>query len=537
MFNRIKNFIVGKDNAPRNEAISPESACPPGYHLPLSVDALISSPKRQNFLQQLNDNHALPTAFYHQYYLAPLFSLLTRVQNLPVSKEGRWAYAGAFGDLTVQFAVYAVRLAKGRTLPPGIPPEEQAAQGLLWNAVVFWSSLFYHLPLLCEWEGELDGGECWVPGLTIPGRPFRFRCCVDKLPPSYAQGRVSLLSAQLLPSSALPWLSSIPDAFDCLAQRMQGRPATIALIDELLLSAAEKCSAPSLTGMLPVAPLATESVGGEATILPPDPLAVSALTSALPDSNSPVAANHNLSSTLPEAESAIQKQASLPEDGLVSVLDSAVPEGAVSVAETQPVTEQASESTPNDTQALLSLFSNMADSPASGAEATPAVGLPVPDEINSQKEHENIALTELKTSVMSPPENTDSNESTREDNNKGSIFLEWLSTNLIERKIRINEEGARAHIVAGFVFLCVPEIFFLFQKETGNKGKRSALQASFERLGVHRVADGKRFLQARIYSTPSGTGTYQNINGYLVKASSLYRGNRIPDESALLILP
>ncbi|MBN3169915.1 conjugal transfer nickase/helicase domain-containing protein [Pectobacterium brasiliense] len=532
MFNRIKNFIVGTDNVPRNESISPESVCPSGYHPPLPVDALIASPKRQSFLQQLNDNHALPAAFYRQCYLTPLFSLLSRAQNLPASNEGSWAYAGAFGDLTVQFAAYAVRLAKGRTLPPGIPPEEQAAQGLLWNAVVFWSALFYHLPLLCEWEGELDGGECWMPGFTIPGRPFRFRHCVDKLPPSYAQGRVSLLAAQLLPLSALPWLSSIPDAFDCLAQRMQGRPATIALIDELLLSAAEKCGAPSLTGMLPPAPLATESLG--AAILPPEPLVASALTSALPDSHSSGAANGNLSSPPPESESAIQKQAPLIGSELVSVLDSAVPEEAVSVAAKQPVTAQAPESTQNDTQALLSLFSGIGESPVPRVEDAPSIDTPAPEEINNQKENENVRLTEPEISPISPSEN---NENIREDNNKGAVFLEWLSAGLIEGKIRINEEGARAHIVAGFVFLCVPEIFFLFQKETGNKGKRSALQASFERLGVHRVADGKRFLQARIYSTPSGTGTYQNINGYLVKASSLYRGNRIPDESALLILP
>ncbi|MDY4315752.1 TraI domain-containing protein [Pectobacterium actinidiae] len=530
MFNRIKRFIIGTDNVPRSEAIPPESACPPGYHIPLPVDELIASPKRKNFLQQINDNHALPVAFYRQCYLPPLFSLLSRVQNLPASKEGGWAYAGAFGDLTVQFAAYAVRLAKGRTLPPGIPPEEQAAQGVLWNAVVFWSALFYHLPLLCEWEGELDGGECWMPGFTIPGSPFRFRHCIDKLPPSYAQGRVSLLAGQLLPLSVLPWLSNIPDAFDCLAQRVQGRPATIALIDELLQSAAEKCGAPPLTGMLPSAPL----VSAEATILPPEPLVVSALTSALPGSSSAVAVNGHMSPSLPDSEATLQKDEPLLQPELVSVLDSAVPEGAASVAEKQFMTGQEPEPTQNDTQALLSLFSGIGESPVPGVEEAPAIDTPVPGEINSQKENENAPLTGPEISAISSSGN---NENTREDNNKGAIFLEWLSTGLIEGEIRINEEGARAHIVAGFVFLCVPEIFYQFQKETGNKGKRNALQSSFERLGVHRVADGKRFLQARIYSTPSGTGSYQNINGYLVKASSLYRGNRIPDESTLLILP
>ncbi|MBA0190730.1 conjugal transfer nickase/helicase domain-containing protein [Pectobacterium odoriferum] len=264
--------------------------------------------------------------------------------------------------------------------------------------------------------------------------------------------------------------------------------------------------------------------------MPPEPLASSALTSALPDSSSAIAVNRHVSPSVPAPEAALQKHEPLLKPELVS----ATPEGSVSVAEKQPVTEPVPESTQSDTQALLSLFSGMAESPVPGVEATPAVDLPVLNEINSQKEHENAPLTGLEISAISPSGN---NENTREDNNKGAIFLEWLSTGLIEGKIRINEEGARAHMVAGFVFLCVPEIFYQFQKETGNKGKRNALQSSFERLGIHRVADGKRFLQARIYSTPSGTGSYQNINGYLVKASSLYRGNRIPDESTLLILP
>ncbi|RLM20590.1 hypothetical protein BIY29_15115 [Brenneria alni] len=534
MLTRIKHFLVGADSAPRNEANSPRSTCPSGYHVPSPIDALIAFPQRQRFLQQLNDNHALPAAFYRQSYLAPLFSLLSRVQNLPASKEGNWAHAGAFGDLTIQFATYAVRLAKGRTLPPGSPPEEQAAQGLLWNAVVFWSALFYHLPLLCEWEGELDGGECWNPGFTVPGKPFRFRYRADKLPPSYVQGRVSLLAGMLLPPSALPWLSAVPEAFDCLAQRTLRRPATIALIDELLLLAAEKCGAPPLTGTLPQPVLsmpATES--SELPIVSLGPLMASALTSALSD-NSPTTGS-NEPSPVSEAEATLSlKQAPLLPNASVSVLDAMVLGSDTPVASEQQTADPTPKPVQDDTQALLGLFSGMADTLKPDIEPVPETVAVVPNELKNKKEDENTSLVESLGSVISPAEKTGNDQ---EGNNKGTVFLEWLSAGLIGGRITINEEGARAHIVAGFVFLCVPEIFYLFQKETGNKGKRNALQASFERLGVHRVADGRRFLQARIYSTPSGTGTYQNINGYLVKASSLYRGNRIPDESALLILP
>ncbi|EMW3031461.1 TraI domain-containing protein, partial [Escherichia coli] len=81
-------------------------------------------------------------------------------QNLPATAEGRWGYTGGFGDLTLQFTTYAVRLARGRMFPPGATAEEQAAQGSVWNMVVFWSALFYHLPLLAELEGEQADGRC-----------------------------------------------------------------------------------------------------------------------------------------------------------------------------------------------------------------------------------------------------------------------------------------------------------------------------------------------------------------------------------------
>lgn len=158
MFNRIKRFIVGTDNVSRSEAISSESACPPGYHIPLPVDALILPSKRQVFLQQLNDNHALPAAFYRQCYLAPLFSLPNRVQSLPALNEGPWAYSGAFGDLTVQFTAYAVRLAKGRTLPPRYPVRRARGSGITLECGRVLVCLILS-PALALWVGR--GAGCW----------------------------------------------------------------------------------------------------------------------------------------------------------------------------------------------------------------------------------------------------------------------------------------------------------------------------------------------------------------------------------------
>lgn len=70
-------------------------------------------------------------------------------------KQGRWSQSerlrrpyAAVHDLCGPEA------GKGYMFPPGAAPEEQAEQNVMWNAVIFWSALFWHLPLLATLEGS-----------------------------------------------------------------------------------------------------------------------------------------------------------------------------------------------------------------------------------------------------------------------------------------------------------------------------------------------------------------------------------------------
>ncbi|WP_323861334.1 TraI domain-containing protein [Xenorhabdus szentirmaii] len=217
---------------------------------------------------------------YQQFYLEALRQLCARVQHVPAAPEGVWSYRGGFIDLTLQFTACAVRLAKGHMLPPGVAPETQAAQSLLWQAVIFWSALFYHLPLLQQLEGELDNGHPWPPGLWRPERRFRFRFqpSLSELPVSYK----TLLAARLLPEDALTWLALVPSAWQCLMGHLGGHPSSVPLTDSLLQSAAEQVQSPlrnstefsepvaDSEGVLPehnpvhpVIPLATQGVAAD----------------------------------------------------------------------------------------------------------------------------------------------------------------------------------------------------------------------------------------------------------------------------------
>ena len=93
-------------------------------------------------------------------------------------------------------------------------------------------------------------------------------------------------------------------------------------------------------------------------------------------------------------------------------------------------------------------------------------------------------------------------------------------------------------MVSGFVFLCVPEIFHLYIKECGKAGSdRNSIQKAFEKMGRHRVRKGQRFFIGHLHREPAGCGPYKRINGYLVKANSLYGGGNVPEDSPFLLIP
>ncbi|PHM24800.1 TraI domain-containing protein [Xenorhabdus budapestensis] len=214
------------------------------YFRPQSADALLATPLRRQCLQQLWQNSTLPEGLYQRFYLAPIKQLLGSVQQVPATPEGNWSGRGGFADLTLQFTTCAVRLAKGHLLPPGAAPETQAAQSVVWQAVVFWAALFYHLPLLRQLEGELEDGHVWQPGWWAPERRFRFRFQVSQtISPAPLE---AMMAARLLPEEVVSWLSLVPEAWRCLTLPLGGHPSAVPLMDSLLQEATTRVQSPLL---------------------------------------------------------------------------------------------------------------------------------------------------------------------------------------------------------------------------------------------------------------------------------------------------
>ncbi|MDC9591763.1 TraI domain-containing protein, partial [Xenorhabdus sp. XENO-10] len=247
MFHRLKSHFIRQSAAQKKSSVSsPEETIRDrrGYFRPQSVDELLATPLRRQYLQQLWQNSALPEGLYQRFYLAPVKQLLGSVQQVPAAPAGDWSGSGGFADLTLQFTTCAVRRAKGHLLPPGAAPETQAVQSVLWQAVVFWSALFYHLPLLQQLEGELDDGHGWQPGLWMPVRRFLFRFRSSQ--PDLSAPLEAIIATRLLPEEAVSWLFLVPAAWTCLVLRLGGHPSDVPLIEALLQDAAMQVQSPLL---------------------------------------------------------------------------------------------------------------------------------------------------------------------------------------------------------------------------------------------------------------------------------------------------
>ncbi|MBJ4229945.1 DNA-binding domain-containing protein, partial [Salmonella enterica subsp. enterica serovar Weltevreden] len=118
----------------------------------------------------------------------------------------------------------------------------------------------------------------------------------------------------------------------------------------------------------------------------------------------------------------------------------------------------------------------------------------------------------------------------------GEDFLAWLSDGMASGRITVNQPDSRVHSVAGFIYLLVPDIFFLFLKDTGSDSHREQIQTSFEKLQLHRVRKGERFTRAKLYCSEDKQGRFSKVNGYLIKAARL-KGMRPPEDSKLLFFP
>ncbi|EFG8738253.1 TPA: TraI domain-containing protein [Escherichia coli] len=551
MLNRLKKLLPGNSNTSGTETTTPETArqpehLPEGFYIPRTAEELTSTPRRKQCLKQLWENSSMPSDVYQQFCLAPVQKLLMAAQNVPAARDSRWADANGFGDLTLQFTTYAVRLARGYMFPPGATPEEQAAQSGVWNAVVFWSALFYHLPLLAHLEGELVSGKLWLPGMSSPDEAFRFRYRQQHLQGTEAQQLAAVMAGQLLPEGATAWLATVPGALQNLAGAVWHQHPEMALIRSVLKTAAEEVESPLLASPVtePVtAPLPSETtVQSEGNVL---------------SESQPETSTEAIAPEMPAVVTEVGEFTLQPSVSGTGEAEAVAPDTLQSATDTEKKSPE-EQSLHDDTDMLLSLFSAVSDdtdlpevdvaepvenketvsdesgcanSEQAGAESDPAQDTGIFGSV--------LCISEQVQEIKKSPEHSqdrNSTENVRAPGNGGE-FIEWLRHGLDSGEIPVNQPDARVHLIAGYAFLRVPDVFYLYLKQTGSNHDRRYIQSVFERAGLHRVRSGERFVQARLYDSAERTGRYQPVSGYLVKSRSLFSGNGSPGDSPFITFP
>ena len=551
MLNRLKKLLPGNSNTCSAETTDPEVVrqpehLPEGFYIPRTAEELTFTPRRKQCLKQLWENSSMPSDVYQQFCLTPVQKLLMAAQNVPAARDSRWADANGFGDLTLQFTTYAVRLARGYMLPPGATPEEQAAQSGVWNAVVFWSALFYHLPLLAHLEGELVSGKLWQPGMSSPDEAFRFRYRQQHLQGTEAQQLAAVMAGQLLPEGATAWLATVPGALQNLAGAVWHQHPEMALIRSVLKTAAEEVESPLLAS--PVTEPVTAPLPSETTVQP---------EGNVPSESQPETSTEAIAPEMPVAVPDVGEFTLQPSVSGTGEAEAVVPDTLQSATGAE---EKAPEerSVHDDTDMLLSLFSAVSDdteiteadvvesvenketifdesgcanSEQAGAESDPAQVTGILGSV--------LCTSEPTQEIKKSPEHSQDRNSTENVRGPGSSgeFVEWLRHGLDSGEILVNQPDARVHLIAGYAFLRVPDVFYLYLKQTGSNHDRRYVQSVFERAGLHRVRSGERFVQARLYGSAERKGRYQPVSGYLVKSRSLFSGKGLPGDSPFIAFP
>ncbi|KEY60684.1 TraI domain-containing protein [Serratia sp. DD3] len=472
---KLRSFFRPVVSSPADSTLS----VPSGYALPQSASSLLSEARRQQWLQMLWDYSSLPKDLYQQYYLQPLERCVTLMQQFPATENEHHAYLGGMVDHLLETVAYAARLSKNYLLPVGAQPEEQASQSAAWNAVIVYAVMLQALDGLCQIEVELESGQRWMPLNAIPGEPYRFRFApvTDVL---QVQSLGAMLAWKIIPDKALQWLSAWPEVLRTLSLYLTGFRNESGIVNAIVLEAIRTSIGKT------AAAVADPAI---ATILP------AVLEATLPLTAS--AANPAPILSIPSAEGNAPV-------ALATSLDSAVSQNVLNVDRAKPVVEDV-------TGDLLTVMGF--------------------SESTSLLENQGETLTQA-TAVASRAEPLHPSLAS-----VGEVFYQWLKKCLLEQSIAVNEAKSPVHIIAGYVFMRSPTIFYQFIAERKSTLAEQShdwrvIQKQFEKLKLHkRQTDG-----TNVYCCQENKSG-KLFNGYLIPAAKIYGAAPIPADSILTIIP
>lgn len=461
-----------------------------GYLRPQTVDVLLGTEIRQKMLKQIRENSLLTKEATEKYYMQPLRHCVSLMQGLPGTEREHHAVVGGLVDLTLKTVVCALRLSRGYMLPQGANAEEQSAQAVTWNAVIFYAALCHSLPVFGHLEGELADGTLWYPGLTVPSQPYRLRFCPDR--EEKAQAIATLLGMRLLPDEVVVWLGRTPAALDTLLSQIQGDNRPGSVVSQIISEAVGYAGGVPRTQSRHPVPQTPQ--------VPATP--VVPVTGIAPVAN-PVIAG--------AADTAVTLGSALSE-----------PPAAV-VTATPPVSPGGGEPDDQGDPAVSDVMALMGFSTSERQEAEAA----------SILQPEDLAVVKTGKSA------DHSVDKTKAQKNCGEQFWEWLSDGIRTGGISVNNPDSLVHITGGMVFIPTPEIFFTFLKNSSCISpdvSRDDIQREFEKLGRNFCRKDNSLFQCLKYEEENRQGRHKRWSGYLIMARKIYINGDVPGDSMYLFV-
>ncbi|EOZ4485604.1 TraI domain-containing protein [Salmonella enterica subsp. diarizonae] len=476
-----------------------------GYLRPQTVDVLLGTEIRQKMLKQMRENSLLTKEATEKYYMQPLRHCVSLMQGLPATEREHHAVVGGLVDLTLKTVVCALRLSRGYMLPQGASAEEQSAQAVTWNAVIFYAALCHSLTVFGQLQGELADGTLWYPGLTVPSRPYRVRFCQDRRNNVHAMA--TLLGMRLLPDEVVVWLGRTPAALDTLLHQIQGDSRPGCVVSQIISEAVGYAG--GVVAEARTQPLQTASPVPVVPVAPAVPVAVV----------SPVVspASGDAGNTATVLGSVLNE----PPVAAAAVIPPVTPAGVMPDNQDDPVV--------GDVMALMGFSSSQV---VETADVMTAGGL---TETGDEPQAGNQVSAE--GSMFPLTEDTGQTEETAGDENYGAHFLSWLVEQINTGVLTVNNRDSLLHIVSGLLFVPTPGIFKDFLRENKMLSRlRKRVQDDFESQGVYFAVKGKGVYSFQKYSEKGRIGEAEDLFGYLIKLKKVMPSFPVKEDSCYVFI-
>ncbi|AXO18443.1 helicase [Providencia stuartii] len=514
-----------------------------GFYLPQSADILLATPQRQNWLQQISRVVALPDNQYRALCLSPLQTLAERLQCVPASKTGKYAGEGGLLDLTLNTTAWCMRMSQKEMLPRGLPSEEQSRQFSAWNVCVFYTGLFYWLPLTAQFEGQLNSLSSWQPGISPPSEPYRFRFH-EPVPDitHFRRTTGAMMAFRLLPEKVIHWLSGTPKALQALSDVVTGQVNGDNDLQRVLneaLAAFEVDTLPDISGST------------IKKVFPGETTAATQLKENIQD----ISSSGLMSSTSLHDDKVFSSSLSVPAavDSYASESFNSDTDNQSCVQSAVPVVQPDTLVKPDDdlqyALALSGILSSENNDSADNKDEVNMVENTALSEVaNCENKHDPQiqrdiiqnpieSVTEITEKKTVPGNIVNTGKVNKEevvaDNVSPAIlaedFITWLHHSLSEKTLPVNIPGGLVHSIAGYLFLRSPQIFTLYLSRSPYKFERyTPVQRAFESLRLHR-RNGKQsggLVHCWVQSTASSEEktSWKKTAGYLVKSQKLLPG-------------